>query len=92
MIKMGNPEWAYREMIRELDRRISNRRDTDLSSIEEIENRINESTHDNRFYYECGIVSADICNEIDMKGNCDQMNAVCGGLTMFEDFMGLEEG
>ena len=89
---MGNPEWSYNEMIRYLDCLLYKRKEIDDEpDIEEIEKRINNFEHDNRFYYNCGVVASNVCNDIAENRTCDEMNAACGGLIMFEDLIGLEE-
>jgi len=41
------------------------------------------------FYYNAGRTTEFVLNEANEYG-CDSFNAACGGLNMFEDFIGLE--
>lgn len=36
-------------------------------------------------------IAAQVANDICMNGSCDEMNAMLGGLSMFEDLIGLED-
>lgn len=87
---MGNPKWSYDDMVREADRIITESMvDTD-TPVEDLELRLKACNHDNNFYFSCGIAATKVVNDICMNGSCDEINAMIGGLSMFEDLIGLE--
>lgn len=89
---MGSPMWSYEDMVREADRIItySKKRDED-TSIEDLELRLKSYDHDNEFYFNCGIATANITDDIFANGGCDALNATIGGFAMFRDLIELDD-
>lgn len=89
---MGNPKWSYDDIVREADRIITESMKVDKdTTVEDLELRLKVCDHDNNFYFNCGIAASNVVNTICMNGSCDEMNAMIGGLSMFEDLIGLED-
>lgn len=55
--------------------------------IRDRSNRISEK----KFYYNAGISIAQMLEEVNNTGSCDALNAACGGLGEFEDFIGIHD-
>lgn len=49
-----------------------------------------ETISEKEFYYNAGRATEFVLNEADEEG-CDAFNAACGGLNMFDIFIGIEE-
>ena len=89
---MGNPKWSYDDMVREADRIITESMKVDKDTpIEDLELKLKAFNHDNNFYFNCGIAASNVANDICMNGSFDEMNAMIGGLSIFEDLIGLED-
>jgi len=89
---MGNPKWSYDDMVREACRVMSLDKKIDkCGEVEDLELRLKACDHDNKFYFNCGIAASNVANDICINGSCDEMNAMLGGLSMFEDLIGLED-
>ena len=89
---MGNPKWSYDDMVREAYRVINwNKKLNECSEVKDLELRLKACDHDNNFYFNCGIAVSNVVKDICMNGSCDEMNAMIGGLSMFEDLIGLED-
>ena len=89
---MGNPKWSYDDMVREAYRVVNGDKKIDeCSEVEDLELWLKACEHDNSFYFNCGIAASNVANDICMNGSCDEMNAMLGGLSMFEDLIGLED-
>lgn len=87
---MGNPKWSYDDMVREADRIITESMEVDKDTpVEDLELRLKAYNHDNNFYFNCGIAASNVANDICVNGSCDEMNAMIGGLSMFEDLIGV---
>lgn len=87
---MGNPKWSYDDMVREADRIITESMEVDKDTpVEDLELRLKAYNHDNNFYFNCGIAASNVANDICVNGSCDEMNAIIGGLSMFEDLIGV---
>lgn len=92
VIKMGSPMWSYEDMVREADRIIIESMKVDEDTpIEDLELRLKSYKHDSEFYFNCGIAATKVVNDICMNGSCDEINAMIGGLSMFEDLIRLED-
>ena len=66
---------------------------SDEQDIEKLEKYISArraEISDKEFYYTAGRATQYVFEEADQEG-CDALNASCGGITEFEDFIGLEE-
>ena len=88
---MGNPNWAYEEMVRELDRLATNsKRIDETTPIDQIEKRIRSYEHNSEFYFNCGLAYENVMNDILSKEGTDSFNAALGGFSMFKDLIGLE--
>lgn len=88
---MGSSMWSYKDMCFEADRLLHEKDKIDSSAtIEEIEKRLENIPHDSKFYYYCGVASSNVIHDINENGSCDEFNAAIGGLSMFENFIGLE--
>lgn len=89
---MGNPKWSYDDMVREADRIITESMKLDKDTpVEDLELKLKAFNHDNNFYFNCGIAASNVANDICMNGSCDEVNAMFGGLSMFEGLIGLED-
>jgi len=89
---MGNPKWSYDNMVKEACRIITESMKVDKDTpVEDLELRLKACNHDNNFYFDCGIAASNVANDICMNGSCDEMNAMLGGLSMFEELIGLED-
>ena len=89
---MGNPNWAYKEMVYELDRLITSSKKADKTTpIEQIEKRIKRYEHDHEFYFKCGLACGNVMNDIIFNEGTDSFNAALGGISMFRDLVGLED-
>lgn len=87
---MGNPNWSYEEMVRELDRLVTNsKRIDEATPIDQIEKRIRSYEHDSEFYFNCGQACGNIINDILSNEGTDSFNAALGGFSMFKDLVGL---
>ena len=88
---MGNPNWAYEEIVRESDRLITNsKRIDETTSIDQIEKRIRSYEHNPEFYFNCGLACGNVMNDIISNEGTDSFNAALGGFSMFRDLIGLE--
>lgn len=88
---MGNPKWSYNDMMREAYRAVNcDKKIDECSEVEDLELRLKACKHDNEFYFKCGIAATKIVNDICTNGSCDEINAMIGGLSMFEDLIELE--
>lgn len=89
---MGNPNWAYEEIVRELDRLITISKKADkITPIEQIEKRIKGCEHNPEFYFNCGLACGNVMNDIISNEGTDSFNAALGGFSMFRDLIGLED-
>ena len=89
---MGNPNWAYEEMVRESDRLITNsKRIDETTSLDQIEKRIRSYEHNSEFYFNCGLACGNVINDIISNEGTDSFNAALGGFSMFRDLVGLED-
>ena len=89
---MGNPNWAYEEMVCELDRLITSSKKADKTTpIYQIEKRIRSYEHNSEFYFKCGLACGNVMNDIIFNEGTDSFNAALGGISMFRDLVGLED-
>lgn len=98
---MGNPMWSYLEVLQNLSYILTVQKDQKLAvklyeekSYEKLEEYINEKRKefsDNEWFYYAGMAFERTFNRIYEEDGCDAFNAAIGGLTMFEEFIGLEE-
>lgn len=89
---MGDPNWAYEEMTRELDRLATNsKRIDETTPINQIEKRIRGYEHNPEFYFNCGLACGNVMNDILFNDGTDSFNAALGGFSMFKDLIGLDE-
>lgn len=86
---MGNPNWAYEGMVRELDRLATNsKRIDETTPINQIEKRIRGHEHNPEFYFNCGLACVNVMNDILFNGGTDSFNAA---FSMFKDLVELKD-
>ncbi len=89
---MGDPNWSYEKMVRELDRLTTNSKKIDeTTSIDQIEKRIRGYEHNSEFYFNCGLACGNVMNDIIFNEGTDSFNAALGGFSMFEDLVELKD-
>mgnify|MGYP004532950725 CR=1 FL=1 len=89
---MGNPKLSYYDMVREACRFVNwGKKVNECSEVKDLELRLKTCKHNNEFYFKCGIAATKVVNDICTNGSCDEMNAMLGGLSMFENLIGLED-
>lgn len=96
---MGSPSIYYKRAIQDFAYCLASEEDDfklakELyieNSVERLEKYISEkkiSFDEKLFFYNAGLASQHIIYEADKEG-CDAVNAACGGIVEFEDFIGL---
>ena len=89
---MGNPNWSYEKMVRELDRLVINsKRIDETTPIDQIEKRIKGYEHNSEFYFNCGIACGNVMSDIISNEGTDSFNAALGGFSMFIDLVELKD-
>lgn len=89
---MGNPNWSYEKMVRELDRLTTNSKKIDeTTSIDQIEKRIRGYEHNSEFYFNCGKSYGNVMNDILSNDGMDSFNVALGGFSMFKDLVELKD-
>lgn len=89
---MGDPNWAYEEMTRELDRLATNsKRIDETTPINQIEKRIRGYEHNPEFYFNCGLACGNVMNDILFNDGTDSFKAALGGFLMFKDLVELKD-
>lgn len=89
---MGSPMWSYENMLREADRIFTHSKKEDEEiSIEDLEVRIKSYEHDNEFFFECGVVAANILNDMPVDNGYRDIDSCIIGLGMFKDLIGIED-
>lgn len=63
-----------------------------VSVLEEEIMRWKDNLSVKEFYYQAGRTTEYVLNEVDKNDGCDGFNACCGGLNMFEQFIGIKNG
>lgn len=84
---MGDPRWSYDDMCVELCR-LRGQKIEDPALAEQY---IKECKRDNRFYFDAGVAMGNVIADISFNCGCDELNAACGGVYMFENMIGVRE-
>lgn len=98
---MGNPMWSYLEALQNLSYTITANSDRELAiklyrekSHEKLEEYLKEKRkeiEDRKWFYYAGMVSQETSSRIEDEDDIDAFNVAFGGLTMFEEFIGIKE-
>lgn len=86
---MGDPRWSYDAM---LERAYWYFNKKQPENIDDAETFIKEYPNkDKKYYYGCGCAAGQVIEEVANENVIDEINALAGGIWMFENLIGVKE-